>query len=275
MAEAGTPAGRLTRRSLLGLSLGVVAVGCGLIGDEPVEPLPPEQIVLGVSGGLNGWSPSILRALQSPSLLVYGDGRVLALQQSVTVRNAIPGAYVEAQVAPSSVARLVADAERRGLLRADLGDPTVTDQGSTRIWLHGRDGEQQVLAYAFEKTFDQYVGLLQRRNRARVRQLIDDGVALLGDGALPYVPDRVVVLELRHEPADDEEADAPWPGPDPASFLHTPKARARGAIACGELTGTTAAEVYAAARVNPQQRWLVAGRTRVLAVNPLPVELDC
>ena len=50
----------------------------------------------------------------------------------------------------------------------------------------------------------------------------------------------------------------------------------RGGIACGELTGTIAGEVYAAARVNPQQRWLVDGRTtRVLAVNPLPVELDC
>jgi len=275
MADAGTPAGRLTRRSLLGLSLGAVAAGCGLI-EKPVETLPPDRIVLGVSGGLNGWSSSILWALQSPSLLVYGGGRVLVLQQSGTERTAIPGAYVEAQVDPSAVARLVADAERRGLLRADLGDPTVSDQGSTRIWLHGRDGEQEVLAYAFEETFDQYVGLLQRRNRARVRQLIDDGVALLGDAALPYVPDRVVVLELPHRPADEEQADVPWPGPSPASFLHPPRTRVRGGIACGELMGTIAGEVYAAARVNQQQRWLVDGRTtRVLAVNPLPVELDC
>jgi hypothetical protein len=36
-----------------------------------------------------------------------------------------------------------------------------------------------------------------------------------------------------------------------------------------------AATVYAAALDNVRQRWLVGDTARVLAVNPLPVEIDC
>ena len=82
------------------------------------------------------------------------------------------------------------------------------------------------------------------------------------------------MLEQRVDP-DEETADVRWPGPDPAKFLHRPGRAGRGSIACGELTGSAAATVYAAALENHEQRWLVGDTTRVLVVNPLPVEIDC
>lgn len=55
----------------------------------------------------------------------------------------------------------------------------------------------------------------------------------------------------------------------------SPLRAVRGAVACGELTGDAAAGAYAAALANSEQRWQVDGTVRVLAVNPLPVEIDC
>ena len=82
------------------------------------------------------------------------------------------------------------------------------------------------------------------------------------------------MLELRADESG-EPATTRWPGPTPESFLHKPTGYARGAIACGQLTGAPATRVYAAARENPDQRWLVGATTRVLSVNPLPIEIDC
>ena len=106
------------------------------------------------------------------------------------------------------------------------------------------------------------------------RALIDDAYALVGDAGTPYVPSRVVVLEQLVDP-EDGSAEVRWPGPAPAQFLHRPGPQGRASIACGELTGSAAATVYAAALENHEQRWLVGGTTRVLVVNPLPVEIDC
>lgn len=265
----------LTRRRLLALAGGAVAataVGCSP-GSGPVETLPTDQVVLMVSAGAGGFAPVLSRPLQSPHLVVYGGGRILRAEQNIGMR-AVPLAYTEAAADPLQVARLVADGERRRVLDRDFGSPQVTDLGSTRVWLHGSGDRREASIYAFGEGLDQYVSWFQRRHRERLRGFLDDARELTGDAGQPYVPERVVVLELRANTAS-EKATVRWPGPDPASFLHEPSGYARQAIACGELTGRTAATVHAAARQNPEQRWLVGGTTRVLAVNPLPIEIDC
>ena len=47
------------------------------------------------------------------------------------------------------------------------------------------------------------------------------------------------------------------------------------AEACGFLTGAPATTVYRAALTNPGALWLVDGAARVLAVNPMPVDVSC
>ena len=263
----------LTLAAGVGLVGVVGAAGCGSFAPDPVDPLPADRIVFGVSGAAHGFAPPLFWALQAPTILVYGSGLVLRAEDAVAVRGT-PSRYVEAQVDPLLVARFVADAERSHSLAGPFGNPEVTDLGSTRVWLHGVAGEQTASAYAFSKTFDDDVSWSARRRRRRLRSLIDDAYALIGDAGRPYVPSRVVVLE-QHRAASDEAAEVRWPGPDPAGFLHRPGPRGRGSIACGELTGATAAAVYTAALENSEQRWLVNGTTRILVVNPLPVEIDC
>lgn len=268
----------LTRRSLLALAggaglLGAVGTaGCTAIDRGPVETLPADRIVFGVSAA-PGFAPPLFWALQAPSVLVYGSGRVVRIADTGGLRGT-PSRYVEAHVDPSLVARFAADAERRHALEGDFGDPQVTDLGSTQVWLHGSEGEQRVSVYALSETYDEYTSWSGRRRRRRLRSVISDAHALVGDAGAAYVPSRVVVLEQRVDP-DEETADLRWPGPDPTTFLHRPGARGRGSIACGELTGSAAAKVYAAALENDEQRWLVGDTTRVLVVNPLPVEIDC
>lgn len=266
---------QLSRRSMLtllaGLSTAALA-GVGLAGcssgGEPVTPLPAEDIVFGVSS-FSPWASSVAWALQTPSLVLYGGGRVI--RQDPSDRGG-PGTYTTSAVDPLAVARLIAEAERSRLLTADYGMIPVTDLGATRVWSAGTAGRQEVSVYGLSESFDEYASITDRRRRKRLRALIGDAQALIGDSGSAYAPDRVVVLEQR---ADRATATSRWPGPDPDQFLHTPPDLLRNSIACGELTGNTAAAVYAAAQSNPEQAWLVGNRTRVLAVNPLPIEIDC
>ena len=250
---------------LAGLSVAGLA-GCSS-DDDPVTPLPADDVVFGASF-LSPWFSSLDWALQTPYLVLYGSGRIIRREQS---NRTGPGTYTAAQVDPLAVARLVADAEHSGLLTRDYGTIPVTDLGGTRVWSQGSAGAQDVVVYGLEESFDKYAGVLDRRHRARLRTLISDAQALVGDSGTPYIPDRVVVLEQRTKAT----ATVRWPGPDPDTFMHKPSTLLRSSIACGELTGKTAATVYAAARTNPDQLWLVGKQSRVLAVNPLPVEIDC
>lgn len=268
-----------TRRSLLSMVAAGLLAGCardvtaGPGGSgETVEPLPPDRIVFGVSRG-PGFTPVIYWRLQSPSLIVYGNGQILRIDQEP--EGAVPNQYTEAHVDPLVVARFVSKVETSGMLHADFGMPPVSDLGVDRVWVHG-SSRQEARPYALAATFDDHVSESQRGHRQQLRALIEEGRSLVGDSGTPYLPDRIVVL-AEQDPGPSGPPPARWPGPDPASFLHRPShpEQARGASECGELTGDDARTVYRAALTNPEQRWLIDGRTRVLAVNPLPVEIDC
>jgi hypothetical protein len=265
---------RLTRRAVLALTVGAGVGGlsaCAPARDR-MRPLPADQIVFAVASP-PAVAPPVEWALQSPSLIVYGSGRVLRALTSAG-RHTVPSAYSVAQVEAQQVARFVATVGRSGLLDSDFGEPRVSDLRSTRVWLHGADGEQRASAYGLDHDNDSYVSWVYRLRRRRLRSLIDNGFALAGDTGTPYEPERVFVIE----PAvhrDTSEATVRWPGPDPVSFLHAPGPRSPSVQACGELDGPAAGELYAAARSSEDQRWLLGGRTRALVVNPFPIDLDC
>ncbi len=251
--------------------------GLGLSGppsNPPVTPLPADQLVFLVDTG-GGFVPPISAALQTPGLLVYGDGRVISVDQSVRPSSTSPLAYVVAQADPQAVSQFAADTLALGLIGegTDFGTPQVTDMPVTTVLLHGAEPARSVHIYAFSEQFDDDLPRAQRQARRELSEVISRARGLTGDGATTaYQPDRVRVLEL--EP-DAHSGGQDWPGPDPETFL-APGAGRYGAVGCGMITGPTADIVYRAARANADAGWKINGKRRVLAVVPaLPESMGC
>lgn len=239
----------------------------------PAPGLPAEQMVFMVMSS-GGMAPAVYQALASPSLAIYGDGRVLTAVESPALQL-IPARYEVAQIDPAAVASFVADVEADGLINSgtDFGTPRVTDLPSTTVLVYGPGGERRASPYAFDERFDARLTPEQRSARVALRAIISRAAALTaGAPRVPYSPDRVVVYEVEARTADEPGA-VDWPGPPPASFLspHT----GRRSIACGALVADPAEVVYQAALENPGARWVVDGVTRALAVNALPLPGDC
>lgn len=256
------------------LLAGLTMTGCsGNVTSTATQALPADRMVFMVmsSGGL---VPPVYYALESPSLVIYGDGRVLTVVKG-TAHNSVPARYELTRVDPLAVASFVSTVEARGLINTetDFGKPGVTDLDVTTVMVHGEKGQAEVSVYAFYEQFETGLSQDQRSSRAALREVIDHASNLAGDASrAPYSPDRVVVYELGSD-YENKSATKAWPGPPPASFL-APSTKRR-SIACGELTGEAATAVYGAALDNPGALWLVDGAKRLLAVNPLPLANAC
>ena len=265
----------MPKRRLLGSVVSLlVMTGCSPNAEStPAPNLPAEQMVFMVMSS-GGMAPAVYQALASPSLAIYGDGRVLTAVESPALQL-IPARYEVARIDPAAVTSFVADVEADGLINSgtDFGTPRMTDLPSTTVMMYGPGGEQRVNPYAFDERFDARLTPEQRSARVALRTIISRAAALTaGAPRMPYSPDRVVVYEVEARTADEPGA-VNWPGPPPASFLspHT----GRRSIACGALVADPAEVVYQAALENPGARWVVDGATRALAVNSLPLPGDC
>jgi len=239
----------------------------------PAPPLPGDQMAFMVMSS-GGMAPAVYQALAGPALAIYGDGRVLTLAESPLL-TLIPARYEVAHIDPAVVASFVAQVEASGIVNpgTDFGTPRMTDLPSTTVLVASRNGEHKVSPYAFDERFDARLTAGQRSARIGLRAVIEKASALAAGAArLPYSPDRVGVYEV--EPGNNSEpATTGWPGPPPSAFL-APSTGSRW-IACGELNADPAEVVYQAALTNPGARWLVNGATRILAVNPLPLQDAC
>lgn len=233
----------------------------------------PDQIaVMVMSSG--GMIPPIVAVMQSPSLVVYGDGRVLSKVPAPALQL-VPARYEVTDVGPEAVAAFVSRVRSGGLISeaTDFGAPPVTDVDTTTVLVQGDGGPSQVRVYAFDERFEQDLTPAQRDARARLRTLIAEaGDLAAGKPRTPFVPDRVIVSEPMPG-RNQEPASTPWPGPPPSAFL-IPTTKGR-AVACGELLGADAGTVYLAALDNTGARWLVDGDTRVLGVNPVALPGAC
>lgn len=217
-----------------------------------------------------GFAPAVFRALVSPALLIYGDGRMLTKVNTLAIQ-AVPARYEMARLDPATVAGFLSAARTTVNPATDFGTPGVTDVGGTNVTLDDGHGQQKVNVYAFDETFETGLTTSQRTARAALRSTIERANSLTAQtDRAPYSPDRVMVYEL-----DSNSARTPatvgWPGPPPAAFL-IPSTQW---VACGELRADPAEEVYRAALQNPGAGWLIDGVTRILAVNPLPVTDAC
>ena len=252
----------------------LIMTGCsGNAESTPAPRLPGDRMAFMVMSS-GGMAPAVFQALASPSLAIYGDGRVLTVVEA-PVLQLLPARYEVARIDPASVASFVADVEASGLITSgtDFGTPRVTDLPSTTVLVDGLTGRQQVTVYAFDERFDARLTAEQRSNRIALRAAIEKASTLAaGAERSPYSPDRVVVYEV--EPGrNTEPATTSWPGPSPSTFLAASSGRR--SIACGELNADPAGVAYGAALTNPGARWLVDNTTRILAVNPLPLPDAC
>jgi hypothetical protein len=188
----------------------------GSAESTPIPALPGDQMVFMVMSS-GGMAPAVYQALASPSLAIYGDGRVLTVVEA-PVLQLIPARYEVARIDPAAVASFVADVEAGGLINpgTDFGTPRVTDLPSTTVMVRGSNGSQQVSPYAFDERFDARLTPEQRDARAALRAVISQASALVaGASRVLYSPDRVVVYEV--EPGNNDGSAAPgWPGPPPS-----------------------------------------------------------
>jgi len=227
---------------------------------------PMEFMVMSAGGMV----PSIIYAMQAPSLAMYRDGRILTALPDPALQS-VPARYEVTHVDPDVVRQFLVEARSGGLLggHTDFGTPRMTDLATTTVLVRGEGPPAQVRVYALSPQFETKLSVAQRDARDRLRALIDQAAGLPGDAARqPYAPGRVAVYETATD-GGGEPATATWPGPPLRGFL-APSTTHR-SVACGEITGAAADVVYRAALQNPGARWLVEGSTRVLAVNPLPV----
>lgn len=247
--------------------------GCGSGTAPTAGALPAGQMVFMVTQS-GGMVPAVISALQSPSLAVFGDGRVLTSQKERAL-DPVPARYAVADVGADAVRDFVAAVRSSGLVSGgtDFGSPRVTDVSTTEVMVSDESGRSEVRVYALDARFDDNVSPAQRDARERLRALIDKaGTLAAGLPTTDYVPDRVRVSEPVPG-RNNDPAVTSWPGPPPSAFL-APANDGR-VIACGELTGAQARTAYQAALGNPGALWLVDGVTRTLAVNPLPVSASC
>lgn len=254
--------------------LAMLSTGCSVTTDPPpARALPAGQIAFMVTT-TGGMLPPVLYALQSPSLVVYGDGRILSVTGRAA-RQPIPARYDLSRIDPAAVASFVTGVQARGLIDAgtDFGTPRYTDLATTAVLLHGDRGPAEVRVYALNERFEANLSAQQRAARAALREVIDQAGGLAaGAERVPFSPESVMVFEVPPG-RSSQPASLTWPGPDPEGFL-TPTDKHR-AVACGELTGDTARTAYQAALANPGASWLVDGASRILAVNPLPLPGSC
>lgn len=248
----------------------VLLAGCGpdRLPDFPTTPapLPGEQLVFVLDRGASGFASEQEQTVGGPDLLVYGDGRVIYPTSGENMPGQ-PTAYTIAWVEPELVARFATEAEQRGVVHEDVdfGEAAVTDQGTTTVSLHGTGGRHAVAVYALDDRFESGLTEGQRRARAALGEVIAEATALPRAAPRTDFPTSLVrVVELR-SPGDGGDAGVEWPGLHPATFLRP--SRSPTALGCGTVSGVGASDIFAAARVNPDGRWLVDGRIRVLVVS--------
>lgn len=265
----GHPRHIQVRRLIIAILLLFTAACSGAITGKPTPPSPPDPLpgdllVFRVTYS-PGLSPQLYYLTRGPALSIYGDGRVMT---TLIDYPTIPQLEV-GHLAPVDVARFVADARATTLMDpgTDYGEPEVTDLAGTSVLLNDGEQEYEVSVYALGVTSG--LSYRQRERRQQLQEIVDEAFALATTS--PATPERIQVMSGN---ASGYEADAPWPGPEPSTFMTDSSAPT--AKQCGVLEGATAAAVYDAAVAKGDQLWLVNGAPALLVVRPLlPDESGC
>ncbi|MET0866060.1 MAG: hypothetical protein ABWZ98_17140 [Nakamurella sp.] len=233
-------------------------------GADPV-PTPTGQPVLTVTQGTNSW---IANSSTEPyAIAVYADGTAIRAEDDGAYADALPEMTI-GRIDLCVLAMVVDDLVE--LAGADLGDPQVTDQGTTGVSVSGViTGGQELAVSAYALGIgDEYVEPAQ----LAARQQFSSAISTLMDGVQqgrPWTPESLRVTSLG-EPRGNL-ADRPpaldWPlGSSIAQVLNEGAAPAL----CGQLSGPDAAAVLRVLGSQPSATmWADGQQTLVLAVGVL------
>lgn len=218
---------------------------------------PTGAPIITVTTGANSWIAN--HQVEPLSLAVYADGTALSSLGVGTATEPLPAMTIG--FIPTCTLDWAKD-EIRQLASVQIGQPDITDQGTTQVVYRSGAAEVKLSAYALGEEEHVMTG---KEGRARLITLLAALRAPLA-GAAPWTPDRLRVVEV---PAPKASAGAAlvWPGTVP---LEKVLIQVQGRQRCGAVVGATAAAVLRELDDrNVYSRWTDAGRVTGLDIGVL------
>jgi len=243
--------------------------------DGPTErpiPTPTGPPMLTVTQGSNFW---IANSSTEPyAIAVYPDGTAIRAEADGSYAEKLPELTI-GRIDPCLLARTVFDLVE--LAGTDLGDPTITDQGTTSVALSATatsGPDLMISAYALG-IGDEYVEPAQREGRRQLSAAIGELLDGVQNGR-PWTPESLRVTSLGTPQGNlaDRPPALTWPLD---GDLESTVGQNGTTAACGELTGSDAAAVLQVLGGQPAATMWTDGRQNlVLAIGVLvPGQAAC
>ena len=261
--------------SSLGTSSGT-SLGSG--GPSPTRAVPPPTCsetpnklvsptgapIITVSPGANFFIAN--SAVEPLSIAVYADGTAISSLGVGTSTQPLPPMTIG--YVPTCTLDWAKD-EIRQLASVEIGQPNITDQGTTQVVYRSGAAEIKISAYALGNEDQVMTG---KAGRSRLITLLAALRAPL-EGAAVWAPDRLKIVEVT-APVEAAGPALVWPGPN---RLEQVLVQQQGRQRCGVVSGATAAGVLAAlGDRNVYSRWTDAGRATGLNIGGLvPGQVGC
>lgn len=237
---------------------------------HPVQATPNTPTgapLITMTSGANAW---IANGLTEPlSLALYPDGT--GITADAVGEQSKPLTTMRIGFVPTCTLGW-AEQEIVALSEVDMGEPQVTDQGTTTLTYQpaGR-ADIKISAYALG-VGEEYVDGDSKENRVRFRALIAAVASSLTD-VKAWTPDRLRVVAV---PAPVESAGEALVWPAKTTMSGALPDRWRGAR-CGVVTGATVSKVIEVLSDNRvHYRWSIGGTITGLSIGPLvPGQQGC
>jgi hypothetical protein len=239
---------------------------CDSLAQAPLAPTDvavPSTAVIMVDPGTNMW---IANSHTLPQFLtVYSDGTVIRAQGVGAHSDPLPEMII-GRIDDCTLQRAVA--ELASLADRDMGDPRISDQGTTRVQL-GREGSSErvtISAYALG-IGDEYVEPAQAEARARLSAAID-GLAEGMARERAWTPDRLRLTWFDRSEPRPEETVVKWPLDDKIAAVFAGESGRR--YPCTVVAARDAAVIQDALGDRPiVSTWKDGARTATIAVGVL------
>jgi hypothetical protein len=224
---------------------------------------PTGAPMITVTQGTNAWMAS--DRTQPYAVAVYPDGTAIR-SEDLGVSGEPPAGLTIGRLHPCAIA--ADSAEIVALAAGDVGEPPVTDQGTTIVTLHQPAGDVVVQAYALG-VGDENVSAAQQATRHRLTAVIEHLRTAMTDTG-PWTPDRLR-LTTYGAPADPAGA-LDWP-----LDRSIERALGKDEPPCAVLAGADASAVLDALGArSAASSWTDGHSTLVLALGPLvPGQQGC
>ncbi|MEW6059084.1 MAG: hypothetical protein AB1551_02905 [Actinomycetota bacterium] len=253
---------------------------CEPSSEAVLYPKGPKNVVLRV-GQRGGFPPPAYMPDPLPVLTLYGDGRMIGIDES-TADQLVPG-LAERQLTERELNKLLHGAEVACLLEFDstLELPETYDVPGVAFEVN--TGSTTHLTYAVGlgwSEMDPNVPDDQREQRAALIGFMDDALALL-EGATPIPTDRLGVFLSRDDapPTPSDWPQVGWPLDRPLADFGQASPEAYPEVHCAIATGKDAKALLAVLEGLPPDQapyWLEGRSWYHVELRPmLPDEGDC